>query len=381
MNHRLPRLGLALAAALSAVLLAPSASSGQSVQASLPEQCSFTKNGATVQFNATSLIQATLPDHVRPNTWFSPTDVRRTVTLGADAVKTLSAFGSGVQTRIENFPLQFRNAGPATTYNFANPSVLSTRAGFQVDQWNFDPAKTTYRPLSLSVTTPNATAAFFTGPTTGLRAFVVPGFDGQVLLDQWFGQDRFALRCVAFGTVLGSFQVEEYAPVIHNISPIVGPSTGGTTVTINGADLEGTTVRFGQNPAAILESSASRLVVRSPAGPPAQLVDIVVTGGALSSAITGATKFAYRDGGLQQPTITSLSPNTGLEFLGGTVTISGNDLAAATALTFNGQGVAFTRIGSQLTFSAPGLPKGTYPVVVTTPGGSATAQFTFKSWF
>lgn len=81
------------------------------------------------------------------------------------------------------------------------------------------------------------------------------------------------------------------APTITAIAPAEGPTTGGTVVSITGADLAGATgVKFGASPAvSFTVNSATSIVATAPPG--ADAADVVVTTPAGSSA-TG-TKFKY----------------------------------------------------------------------------------------
>ncbi|MBS0655325.1 MAG: IPT/TIG domain-containing protein, partial [Verrucomicrobia bacterium] len=79
--------------------------------------------------------------------------------------------------------------------------------------------------------------------------------------------------CFLFITSLSAAQ-----PVITNISPATGPSSGGTTITITGSGFTGTTaVTFGTVPAASFAvSSDSSMSVTSPVHWP-QVVNVTVT--------------------------------------------------------------------------------------------------------
>jgi hypothetical protein len=91
-----------------------------------------------------------------------------------------------------------------------------------------------------------------------------------------------------------------YVPVVTGVSPANGPAIGGTNVTVTGAgftnrDPFGTvqsgSVAFGGSAAAGACSSASTCQVTSPAG--AGTVDVTVTTGDETSAVTPAGAFAY----------------------------------------------------------------------------------------
>jgi hypothetical protein len=69
-------------------------------------------------------------------------------------------------------------------------------------------------------------------------------------------------------------------PTIHTVTPLRGPSSGGTLVTLEGEGLTfDAVVQFGASVATITNASedAARLEVMSPAGPASSLVDITVT--------------------------------------------------------------------------------------------------------
>jgi autotransporter passenger strand-loop-strand repeat protein len=84
------------------------------------------------------------------------------------------------------------------------------------------------------------------------------------------------------------------APSISSISPATGPATGGTSVTINGANFVGVTgVSFGGVAASFVVVSATKVTATAPAGTAGQAVDITVTSAAGTSAKTVADKFTY----------------------------------------------------------------------------------------
>jgi len=82
-------------------------------------------------------------------------------------------------------------------------------------------------------------------------------------------------------------------PAVTSIAPSGGPESGGTAVTITGANLEGATaVRFGASPAASFKvNSSSSITATSPAGK--GKVDVTVTTAGGTSATSAADSFAY----------------------------------------------------------------------------------------
>ncbi|MFH9355140.1 IPT/TIG domain-containing protein, partial [Kitasatospora sp. NPDC017646] len=65
-----------------------------------------------------------------------------------------------------------------------------------------------------------------------------------------------------------------YTPVpsLSSLAPASGPTSGGNTVTLNGANLSGATVvMFGANPATILTDTGTQITVIAPAGAPSSV--------------------------------------------------------------------------------------------------------------
>jgi large repetitive protein len=84
------------------------------------------------------------------------------------------------------------------------------------------------------------------------------------------------------------------APAVSGISPDSGPVSGGTPVTITGANfLDATAVNFGDTPAVFTVNDASSITAESPAAEEADTVDVtVVTVGGMSPSTT-ADQFRY----------------------------------------------------------------------------------------
>ena len=83
------------------------------------------------------------------------------------------------------------------------------------------------------------------------------------------------------------------SPTITSIAPSTGPTGGGTSVTITGANLSGaTTVKFGPTAATVSSNTATQIVAVSPAAS-AGAVDITVTTSSGTSATSAADKYTY----------------------------------------------------------------------------------------
>jgi IPT/TIG domain len=163
------------------------------------------------------------------------------------------------------------------------------------------------------------------------------------------------------------FTFQYPVPVVGSMTPNVGKSAGGDTVTITGSGFTGaTTVSFGANPATIVTNTGTTLTVTSPAGTAKAIVDVTVTGPGGTSALTSSDKFTYG------PVVTSLSPNTGSHAGGTTVTVKGAGFTGATAVNFGGvavtTGITVNATGTQLTVKAPAGAAGSVDVTVTAGG-------------
>jgi len=142
-------------------------------------------------------------------------------------------------------------------------------------------------------------------------------------------------------------------------------------VTITGANLSGATVAtFGGTPVTSLTViSAAQVRVTTPAHA-AGAVDVAVT--TPGGTATKTAGFTYV---VPKPTIASVAPDSGSALGGTVVTITGTNLAGASAVTFGGTAAASFTVDSatQISATTPAHPAGAVDVAVTTPGGAATA--------
>jgi hypothetical protein len=164
-------------------------------------------------------------------------------------------------------------------------------------------------------------------------------------------------------------------PTVTSISPTAGPLGAGTSVTINGANLNpssspATTVKFGANPASGVSCNVggTSCTVTAPAGA-AGVVDVTVTTVGGTSATSPADQYTYTPA----PTVTGILP-VGGSFNGGTsVTITGTNLGPTTSIHFGATlAPGFTCSATQCTVNSPaGAPASVVDVTVTTPGGTS----------
>ncbi len=170
------------------------------------------------------------------------------------------------------------------------------------------------------------------------------------------------------------------APSVSSVSPKTGPVSGGTEVTITGANLgNATRVDFGGAATYFTVDSDTSITAFSPAGESAGAVDVRVTNAGGRSARTSADRFTYR---VTPPTVTGIDPSLGPQDGGTEVTITGTNLASASEVDFGGDAAEFY-VDSDTTITAfsPAAGPGTVDVTVTTPDGTsalgAADQFTF----
>ena len=184
-------------------------------------------------------------------------------------------------------------------------------------------------------------------------------------------------------------------PTVTALNPIAGPDGGGQTVTITGTNFSGpgysaTSAAFGADVYTIVGSvssngqcqvdSATQLTCKTAAHAAAQVTIAVTTPGGTGS-LTNAYAF------ISQPSVTSISPNSGPLAGGQTVTITGTNFTgtgnASTSISIGG--TAYTLVGSapssgqcqvvsdtQITCVTTALGGGQVTVVVITSGGTGS---------
>ena len=171
-----------------------------------------------------------------------------------------------------------------------------------------------------------------------------------------------------------------HAPTVTGISPNSGPAAGGTSVTITGTGFTGATaVNFGATAATgVTVVDDTTITATSPAG--TGVVDVTVVTPAGTSATSAADQFTY----IAPPTVTGISPTSGPEAGGTTVTITGTGFTGATAVNF-GTTAATERDGRQRHHDHRHQPRGHRHGGrdgVTPAGTSATSaadQFTYTA--
>jgi hypothetical protein len=170
-------------------------------------------------------------------------------------------------------------------------------------------------------------------------------------------------------------------PMVTGVSPTTGSTVGGTAVTIAGASLgEATAVMFGSIAATITADSATSVTATAPAQG-AGSVDVTVTTPGGPSPTSTADQFTYM---APQPAVTGVSPSTGSTAGGTSVTVTGTNLASATAVAFgSAAGTVTADSATSISVTSPAGTAGAVDVTVTTAGGTSATSvadlFTFVS--
>jgi hypothetical protein len=158
-------------------------------------------------------------------------------------------------------------------------------------------------------------------------------------------------------------------PSITSISPNSGSTVGGTSVNISGSGFaQGATVTFGGVSATNVSANDTFIFATTPPHA-AGSVDVLVTNPD-GSAGTRVSGFTYA-----QPTITSISPNSGNTGGGTSVNISGSGFGPGATVTFGG--TPATNISSSETFifaTTPPHAAGSVNVVVTNSNGTTATR-------
>jgi hypothetical protein len=161
------------------------------------------------------------------------------------------------------------------------------------------------------------------------------------------------------------------APFISSLSPNQGPVSGGTTVTLTGTNLSGTTaVRFdGVAATSFTVNSATQITVVTPPHAAGAAAVTVTTPGGTSNPDDPQAYFFYA----ASPSLAAVAPASGTTAGGTTVTLTGADLLGATAVRFDGVAATSFTVDSatQITVVTPPHAASAAAVTVTTPGGTS----------
>ncbi|MBL9142692.1 MAG: tail fiber protein [Verrucomicrobiaceae bacterium] len=220
----------------------------------------------------------------------------------------------------------------------------------------------------------NGTDAFTFINNDGSDAISGSTFTGPTLTN-FLGSTLTATQSYTGGTG-NDLVIGAAPPIVTNVFPPSGPTTGGTSITITGSNLLGaTSVTVGGTPATnVLVVNSGSITCDTPAGS-AGPANVLVTTQAGTSA--PSSTFTY----VAPPTITTVAPSSGTTAGGTVVMISGTGFTGASAVTFDGIAASSFTVTSdtQIMTTTPAHAAGAVNVVVTTLGGtnSANALYTY----
>lgn len=325
-----------------------------------------TLGGTTVTIGGTSLIGATSVTFGGvPATSYivnSPTQITAVTgprAAGTVNVTVVTAGGSGTLSS------GFTYVVTAPTVSAVSPSTGSTLGGTSV----------TITGTNLTGATAvdfggTAATSFTIDSATQITAVAPAGAAGAV--------DVTVTSPSGTGSLPSAFTYVTPVPALSGVSPSTGTTLGGTSVTITGTDLtDASSVTFGGTAATSFSVDSPTQITATTPAHGAGAVDVVATTpGGTATLVSG---FTYV---VTAPTVSSVAPSSGSILGGTTVTITGTNLAGASAVTFGGAPATSYTVDSatQITAVTPARAAGPADVIVTTPAGSsavAAAVFTY----
>jgi hypothetical protein len=171
-------------------------------------------------------------------------------------------------------------------------------------------------------------------------------------------------------------------PAVTAITPVSGPTSGGTTITITGTGFTGTDkVAFGNVTAtSFTVVSDTSITAVSPPQAPGHCTITVTSAGGKSAALSSA-RFSYG-----VPVVSALSPTSGPTAGGTIVTVTGTGFTGANKVLFGGvEAPRFTDVSdTEITAISPSQAAGHRPVYVVTAGGqsestAASPEFDYQA--
>jgi hypothetical protein len=162
-------------------------------------------------------------------------------------------------------------------------------------------------------------------------------------------------------------------PDVTGVTPPIGTTVGGTTVTITGTGLTGTTnVAFGAVPAINFRvvSDTEIIAVSPPQAASIQNVHVTTAGGT-SEPLVAVDPFTYVN---PAAAVTGIAPSSGTTAGGTSVTITGTGFTGATRVAFGTAAATdFTVVSdAEITAVSPARAAGVQDIQVIAAGGIAT---------
>jgi hypothetical protein len=243
--------------------------------------------------------------------------------------------------------------------------------------------------LTASGATVTITGSGFTGATnvsfgtTAATSFKV-GSDIQITAIIPTGSGTVDVTVTTPGGTSAAGPTDQFAypprPTMADISPRIGPASGGTSVTITGSNFTcATSVWFGTTAApSFTINSDTQITAVSPAGSGTVDVKVTTPGGTSDTNLDG--QFTY----LPPPIVKFIMPINGPVAGGTSVAIFGSLFTGATSISFGATAAPSFKVKSDtliIAISPAGSANNTVYVTVTTPGGTSATnnddQFTY----
>ena len=273
--------------------------------------------GITLLLSSVAFAQEPMHDHmamlramIKANSSHGPV-IPQPDAVNPTVAKTFNMTAKSFEFDISPLPFVV-NQGDVVTLNITVPSGDQAGShGLLMETYvenGFVVARGTTRTLTFTATTVGTFAFVCAVPTCGT------------------GHDNMT------GTFMVNAAVVQ-PPTVSSVTPNNGPPSGGTSVTISGANFQNNaTVKFGGVAATnIIVSSSTTLTATTPAHG-AGAVDVVVTNGdGQSGTLSGG--FTYV---VPQPTIDSITPSSGPTSGSTLVTIKGSNFQSGATVTIGG---------------------------------------------
>ncbi len=291
-----------------------------------------------------------------------------TATTPAGTAGTVSVSVTNPDGRIGTLPNAFTYTSTAPTVSNVSPNIGPTSGGTVITLTgiNYAAGATVSvggTPAS-GVTVLSSTSITATTPAhaAGAVSVTVMNTDGQS------------------GTLTSGFTYQLPAPTVVSVTPVSGPTTGGTPITISGTNFTASaTVSLGSSAATGVVIVNSTTITATTPAHAAGAVNVTVTNsdGQGASLTNGFTYIST-----PAPTVSSVSPNTGWTTGGTAVTITGANFAAGATVSFASSaatGVSFVS-ATTITAITPAHAAGSVSVTVTNPDaqiGSLAGGFTY----
>jgi glucose/arabinose dehydrogenase len=159
------------------------------------------------------------------------------------------------------------------------------------------------------------------------------------------------------------------APTVATITPNSGTTNGGTALSITGTGfLPGATVKLGGTSATVLAVVNSAIITATAPAHAAGAVSVVVTNtDARSGTLTNGYTYTAPQVPNPAPTVTSITPNSGVTTGGTAVTIAGTGFLSGATVKLGGTSATSVTVvnGTTITASTPAHAAGAVSVVVT----------------